>query len=41
VVLPALMVAYVGSGVLTRVAGSIRRRIRRGGATPAVERKIG
>jgi CDP-diacylglycerol--serine O-phosphatidyltransferase len=41
VVLPALAVAYVGSGIVTRVAGSIRRRLRRGGPPPAAERLLG
>jgi CDP-diacylglycerol--serine O-phosphatidyltransferase len=41
VVLPALMAAYVGSGILTRVAGSIRRRLRRGSAPPTAERQVG
>jgi CDP-diacylglycerol--serine O-phosphatidyltransferase len=41
VVLPALAVAYVGSGVITRVAGSIRRRLRRGSAAPTPERQLG
>ena len=41
VVLPALMVTYVGSGILTRVAGSIRRRLRRGVVAPVVERQHG
>jgi CDP-diacylglycerol--serine O-phosphatidyltransferase len=41
VVLPALAVAYVGSGMVTRAAGSIRRRLRRGGAPPAAGRPRG
>jgi CDP-diacylglycerol--serine O-phosphatidyltransferase len=41
VVLPALMAAYVGSGILTRAAGSIRRRLRRGSVPPTAERQLG
>jgi CDP-diacylglycerol--serine O-phosphatidyltransferase len=41
VALPALMVTYVGSGILTRAAGSIRRRLRRGGVATVVERQHG
>ena len=41
VVLPTLMVAYVGSGILTRAAGSIKRRLRRGSAAPAAEGQHG
>jgi CDP-diacylglycerol--serine O-phosphatidyltransferase len=41
VVLPALGVAYVGSGIAIRAGGSIRRRLRRGHAPPAPERQIG
>jgi CDP-diacylglycerol--serine O-phosphatidyltransferase len=41
VVLPALGVAYVGSGIAIRAGGSIRRRLRRGNAPPAPERQIG
>ena len=45
VVLPALMVMYVGSGIAIRIGGSIRRRLRHGGpgpsGRPAVERQLG
>jgi CDP-diacylglycerol--serine O-phosphatidyltransferase len=41
VVVPALGVAYVGSGIAIRIGGSIRRRLRRGHAPPAPERQIG
>jgi len=41
VVLPALMVGYVGSGIAIRIGGIVRRRLRHGSAPPAAERQLG
>jgi CDP-diacylglycerol--serine O-phosphatidyltransferase len=41
VVMPALAVAYVGSGIAIRAGGSIRRRLRRGRAPHTPERQLG
>jgi CDP-diacylglycerol--serine O-phosphatidyltransferase len=39
--LPALAVAYVGSGIAIRIGGSIRRRLRRGNPPATPERQLG
>ena len=41
VVMPALAVAYVGSGIAIRAGGSIKRRLRRGRAPRTPERQLG
>ncbi|HUP02401.1 MAG TPA: CDP-diacylglycerol--serine O-phosphatidyltransferase [Bryobacteraceae bacterium] len=41
IVLPALMAAYVGSGIAIRIGGVLRRRLRHSGAAPAAERQLG